>query len=85
MKATITYEVSWVPHPWDDKKRAAGMYAWCVLKVVTPEAGPRKNEAVAIFNLDSEAETFIGHVFATGLNGQLVTIPDDFVELFRRR
>lgn len=82
MKATITYRVEWHPHPWDAKQRARGVNAWCLVMVTTPEVGPKTVEPVAIFNFDSEAERFMGHVFASGLDGQLVSIDPNQKELF---
>lgn len=88
MKATITYQVKNLRHPWDERRANRGEHAWCLVKVTTPEYGLSTHEAVAIFNLDSEAEIFMGHIFAAGLNGNLVTIDEgmkDFFELMRKR
>jgi len=49
MNAKISYGVVWMLHPWDDDRRAAGVKAWCLVKVTKPEAGPILEEAVAIF------------------------------------
>lgn len=40
MNAKITYRMSFEAHPWNEKSRAAGMQAWCLVKVITPELGP---------------------------------------------
>lgn len=74
MKATITYKVDQIGHPWDEKRRQSGEVVWCLIKVITPEYGDSKQEPVALFNLDSEAIMFQGHVFASGHNGSLVKI-----------
>ena len=83
MNATITYRMEYLPHPWNEKRRSRGTRAWCLVKVVTPAVGPKSAEPVAIFDWDSEAERFMGHVFALGLDGKLVTIDSDYKELFR--
>ncbi len=85
MNATITYRVDFVPHPFDPRQADKGVRAWCLLRVTQPEAGPRMTAAVAIFNLDSEAEAFMGHVWASGLDGSLVSIASDTRELFEYR
>lgn len=81
MNATVTYLISEQPHPFDDKKRAQGVKAWCLVEVVTPEAGPKTHTNVAMFNYASEAERFQAHVFASGLDGKLVSIDRDVKEL----
>lgn len=83
MRATISYALRNIPHPWNDKQRANGVKAWCLVKVVKPELGNETWETVAIFNLDSEAETFAGLVHADGHG--LVDIGPDFAELFKLR
>ena len=85
MTATVTYKMEFLPHPWNEKSRADGMKAWCLVKIVTPEHGARTSETVAIFNWDSEAETFQGHVYAAGLDGQLIELDPDVRDLFRLR
>lgn len=84
MKATITYRVGRIPHPYDDKRAAKGEYAWCLIKVITPVMGEVTEEPVAMFNLDSEARTFQGHVLASKLDGKLVTIDKDIRELCKQ-
>lgn len=77
MNAKITYRIGNIPHPWNDKHRAAGMMAWCLIKVIKPEIGSVsliKEEPVAIFDLNSEAELFMAHIYASNLNGKLVEI-----------
>lgn len=77
MNAKITYRIGNIPHPWNDNHRANGMMAWCLIKVIKPEVGSIsliKEEPVAIFNLDSEAELFMAHIYASNLNGKLVEI-----------
>lgn len=59
-----------------------GTKAWCLVMVTTPEVGPKSAEPVAIFNWDSEAERFMGHVHAAALDGKLVTIDPTQRELF---
>lgn len=85
MNATVTYQLQFIPHPWNEKSRKEGVSAWCLVRVMTPELGPRKEEPVAIFNLDSEAELFASHVFATKLDKKLVDIGRDFEQLCRLR
>lgn len=85
MKATITYGVEFIPHPWNDKQREQGVKAWCIVEYMTPEQGPRTVTPVAIFDLDSAAERFQGHVFAEGLNKKLITIDPSYEEIFEIR
>lgn len=82
VNATITYEMAFIPHPWDNVQRAHGVRAWCLLKMVTPEHGPTTQEPVAIFNMDTEAMIFQGHVLAAGLDGKLCRLDSDARELF---
>ena len=81
MKATITYKVDNVLYPWDEKRRQSGETVWCLVKVITPEYGRVIEDPVAIFNLDSEAKTFQGHIFAAKLEGDLVSIHPDIAKL----
>lgn len=85
MNAKISYGVVWMLHPWDDDRRAAGVKAWCLVKVTKPEAGPILEEAVAIFAWDREAEIFQGHVFSSEQDGVLVEISPDVRELFQNQ
>jgi len=85
VNATITYEMVFVPHPWDCVLRAQGVRAWCLFKIVKPEVGPKTQEPVAIFNMDSEAMTFQGHIMAAGLDGKLVQVDEDVREFFTRQ
>jgi len=85
MIATIRYKMAYLPHPWNTGSRAEGEKAWCLVKVVKPEHGATTEEPVAIFNWDSEAETFQGHVYAAGLDGKLIDIDRDVRELFELR
>lgn len=80
MNAKITYRVGRIYHPFN--KARANELVWCLIKVTKPELGESKEEAVALFNLDSEARTFQGHVYADGLDGQLVSIDRDVRELY---
>jgi hypothetical protein len=50
--------------------------------MVKPEHGPTTQEPVAIFNMDTEAMIFQGHVLAGGLDGSLVRLDSDARELF---
>ena len=81
MKAKITYRVGSLPHPFDSERRAQGIQAWCLIKVVVPSLGPKSEEPVAIFNFDGEARTFMAHVSAEGLDGLLVEIDDEYRKL----
>jgi hypothetical protein len=86
MIATITYRMDYVPHPWDAKRRKEGTKAWCLMKVVTAESGQTADyEAVAIFNFDSEAELFQGHVVLEHLDGKLLTVDRSIAELIELR
>lgn len=85
MKANVTYRMGYIPHPWDEKRRREGIELWCLIKVITPEIGNGTEVAVAAFNLDSEAETFQGNVYAEGLDGKLVSISSDQRVMFERR
>jgi hypothetical protein len=67
MRATVSYE---------------GTKAWCLVEVVTPQAGPPTHNPVAIFNFDSDAERFQGQVFAEGLDGKLLSIDRDVRRMF---
>ena len=84
MKATITYRVGFIPYPWDEARRKKGDEIWALIKVTTPEMGRITEEAVAAFNLDSEARTFQGHVVATKLDGKLVDVDPNVKELAKR-
>lgn len=48
-------------------------------------AGLVREEPVALFNFDSEAEMFMGHLFAQKLDGRLVSIDETWREIFERR
>jgi hypothetical protein len=84
VRAAITYSVENLPHPFDEKQRAQGIHAWCIVKNVQPAMGIATAEPVAYFNFDSEAKTFQGHVLAEGLDGRLVTIDRDMREFLLR-
>lgn len=62
MMAKITYKVASIPHPWKSEMKQGCVNCWCLIKVTTPQHGSVTEEPVAIFNLDSEALTFQGHV-----------------------
>lgn len=80
MKATITYKVDRVPHPWDKERRSTGEEAWCLVKVTTPEFGRVTEEPVAMFNVDSEAKMFQGYIHASG-GKELIGIDSNIEEL----
>ena len=82
MNAKVTYELRFEPHPWNEERREKGAKAWCLVQRIEPEYGAVRVEAVAIFNLDSAAETFAGHVFGAELDKKLVDIGKDFRNLF---
>lgn len=84
MKATITYRMGEIPHPWDDKRATKGERVWCLIKVITPVMGAVLEQPVAIFDLGSEARMFQGHVLASKLDGKLVTIDRDVRELCKQ-
>lgn len=73
------------PHPWDKGARASGTKVWCLIKVVTPEMGPVREDPVSLFNWDSEAEMFMAHVFSMKLDGKLVDIDPTWREIFELR
>jgi len=79
--ATITYRMENLRHPFDPNANDKGVYVWALVKVITPAHGETTETPVALFNLDSEARTFQGHVYAEKLDGKLVTINDDIREL----
>ena len=83
MKASITYRMSFIPHPWAKNKWQKQVNAWCLIKVIRPEVGFSKEETVAIFNLDSEAELFQTHIFMENLDGKLLSIDDNVKELIK--
>lgn len=89
MNAKITYRMAYCSSDLlSEGHRKAGVYAWHLMKVVQPElfgTYGSTEEPVAIFNLNSEAELFQAHVFASGLNEKLVTIGPDLKELFEER
>lgn len=82
MQAIISYKIDNILHPWNKERRQSGGTAWCLVKVTKPEYGQTIEEPVAIFNLDSEAQTFQGHVFSEKLDGVLVSIHPDISRLF---
>jgi hypothetical protein len=82
MNAKITYVVTSIPHPWDEKDRKVGVTAYCLVKRTTPEYGFPQDEPVAMFNFDSEARQFAAHVFLAGLEGKLVEMDRDLHDLF---
>lgn len=83
MEATISYHVQNLPHPWDESMRARRVTAWCLVRRTTPEYGETTSVPVAIFDRDSEALTFQGHVLAAGLDGALVHLDPTAVEYLR--
>jgi hypothetical protein len=82
VNAKVTYKMQYVPHPFDVKQRAEGVRAWTLFEVTTPPAGPSTAVPIALFNFDSEAERFMGHVFADGLDGKLLEIDPKVRGLF---
>lgn len=70
MNATITYQLLYVPHPWDAQARAQGVEVWALMKRTVPRSGAGPLEArevaVALFNLDSEAQLLQRHLFEGG-------------------
>lgn len=60
MDAKVEYQMVYLPHPWDEKLRAKGVNAWCIVRKVkiAGDTWPL-SEPVALFNLDSEAERFM--------------------------
>ncbi len=82
MNAKITYKVSNIPYPWDEKRKKAGDMIYALVKRTVPEYGYPTEEPVAVFNYDSEARQFAAHVFMAGLDGKLVEMDDDLRQLF---
>ena len=85
MDAKIVYTLDRLPHPFNRKQREGGAYAWCLVKRVRPLVGRETKEPIAIFDFDSEAETFAGHIIATGLDGKLVKVDRDLAALLRQK
>ena len=80
MKATITYKVANIEYPWNSERRGNGEKAWCLIKVTTPELGRVLEEPVAMFNVDSEATMFQGHIYTSGAK-ELIGIDPNIEEL----
>ncbi len=80
MKASISYKVANIRHPW----RETVGDAWCLIKVTKPEFGDTDEEPVAVFNLDSEAHQFQGEVLLTGLD-ELITVDPSLKDLIATR
>ncbi len=83
MNATITYKVSNIPYPFDEKRKKAGETAYCLVKRIQPEYGYPIEEAVAVFNFDSEARQLAAHVFMAGIDVKLFDMDDDLRQLFQ--
>lgn len=61
MMAKIQYRVVNIHHPWDEKLASKGITAWCLVReIVQADAEHRVLDfkPIALFNLDSDAETF---------------------------
>ncbi len=84
MNAKITYAMRFVPDPFD-KKNENRQSLWCLHEVTTPEYGEPTWKPIAIFNLDSEAERFMGNVFASGMDGILIDIAPNLRDVFLRK
>ena len=85
MDATIKYRIERILHPWSHVGQQREMYCWCIVKYIEPEHGNPIVEPVAMFNLDSEAETFQGHIYSLGLDKKLISIDPELKELFIRK
>ena len=79
MNAKIVYEMAYGPNPFASlRKKGQIAELWVLWRTTIPEAGTDiSQEPIAIFNLDSEARTFMAHIFAEGLCDKLVRIPKD--------
>jgi hypothetical protein len=84
MNAKILYRIEKMLHPWSHAGHERGMECWCIVKVTKPEYGNVVVEPVAMFNLDSEAETFQAHVLSTGLDEKLISIDPELKQLLVR-
>jgi len=83
MNATITYKIDRRLNPFsiEDHKN----YVWCIVKVVHPQLGNDTEEPIAIFNLDSEAETFMGQVMVNNLDKKFISIADSVRSKFNEK
>lgn len=82
MNAKISYKFSYQTNPWDKR----GGTVWVLMKVVTSELGTvSQTEPVTYFPWDSEALLFMEQVMTTGLDGKLVVIPDDTLQMLKSK
>lgn len=73
MNARISYLMAYGPNPFSQHKPVEK--AWVLWRVTTPELGTSDHhEPVAVFNRDSDATEFQGHVVTEGLDGRLVRV-----------
>jgi hypothetical protein len=78
MNAKIVYEMCYGPNPFVKDNPCD---AWILWQAVIPEVGiDIHHEPVAIFNRDSDARTFMAHIWAEGLDGKLVKLPRDMAD-----
>ncbi len=82
--ARIVYRMAYIPHPWDDKRRADGVNMWCLVREVYDESVSFwviDAKPIAMFNFDSDAE-----IFQKYLVDEYNVVPDkDVVELWAQR
>jgi len=65
MKVDMIYSIHYIPHPWDEEARKAGVRAYCLCREMRlpTEPGLMRGhnidyKPVALFNLNSEGDTF---------------------------
>ena len=87
MNAKITYRMGYSNYLLPEPQRKQGRMAWHLMKITEPEIGgysTRSEEAVAIFSSVNEAQIFQAHIFAKGLDGELVSIDSNLYQQFTR-
>lgn len=81
MKAEITYQLRPWDNPFGNKEIKS---AWCLVKVTIAEYGDTRFEPVAVFNLDSQAQSFQGHLLSCMDAGiPPIRLDDDTVQILR--
>ena len=80
MTVRIRFRMAYGPSPLTGKP---GIEAWCLWREVVESATgiTVTSEAVAIFNFDTEAQTFMRFLCDGGLQ-TAIEVPDDFKELY---
>lgn len=82
--AEVYYEMAYGPDPWH-KEGEPVVDLWVLWKTTVPRLGlDRRQEPVAVFNLDSEARMFLNFIIDAGLEKALVRPPRSYIEEIRR-